>query len=115
MTREFWVERVTRIELALSAWEVSSAIRDLRAATLIRDILARLAASDRESPPGLTPSGTYRHNVVCANVSALQSRKAAPHESSLSAATSTRPDVRGAASPTACCSPWLVAIRWDDQ
>ena len=54
----YMVERVTRIELALSAWEVSSAIRGLRAETLICGILARLATSDREMPLGLTRSGT---------------------------------------------------------
>jgi hypothetical protein len=51
-------ERVTGIEPALSAWEVSSAIRSLRAETLICGILARQAASDPESPPGLIRSGT---------------------------------------------------------
>jgi hypothetical protein len=44
----------------LSAWEVSSAIRGLRAETRIWGLLARLATSDRESPPGLTRSGTQR-------------------------------------------------------
>ena len=42
----------------LSAWEVSSAIRGLRAEMLICGTLARLATSDRESPSGLTRSGT---------------------------------------------------------
>jgi hypothetical protein len=41
-----------------SAWEVSSAIRGLRAEMLICGILACLAMSDRESPPRLTRSGT---------------------------------------------------------
>ena len=42
----------------LSAWEASFVIRGLRAQTLICGMLARLATSDRESPLGLTPSGT---------------------------------------------------------
>jgi len=49
---------VTGIEPALSAWEVSSAIRALPAKTLISGILARLAPGDRESPLGLSRSGT---------------------------------------------------------
>jgi hypothetical protein len=57
-TWAFVVERVTSIELALSAWEVSSPIRGLPAETLTCDILACLATSDRESPSGLTRSGT---------------------------------------------------------
>ncbi len=44
------------IEPALSAWEVSSAIRGLCAETLICGMLAGLARSDRESPLGLTRS-----------------------------------------------------------
>jgi len=55
---DIYLERVTGIEPALSAWEVSSAICGLRAETLICGILARLATSDRESPLLLTRSGT---------------------------------------------------------
>ena len=58
VTQERVTERVTGIEHAQSAWEVSSAIRSQPAETLICGILARLAISDRESPPGLTRSGT---------------------------------------------------------
>lgn len=48
--------------LSPSAWEVSSVICGLPAETLICAILARLATSDRESPRGPTPSGTYGHD-----------------------------------------------------
>jgi len=51
------VERVTGIEPALSAWEVSATIRGLPADTLVCGTLARLTASDRELPPSLTQSG----------------------------------------------------------
>ena len=54
----YYLERVTGIEPALSAWEVSSAIHGLPAKTLICGSLPRLSESDRESPPGLTRSGT---------------------------------------------------------
>jgi hypothetical protein len=57
LTWHFVVERVTGIEPALSAWEVSSAIRGLRAETLICGSSDRVATSDRESPLGLTRSG----------------------------------------------------------
>ena len=60
LTWAFVVERVTRIELALSAWEVSATIRGLPAETLACGTLARLTASDRELPPSLTQSGTQR-------------------------------------------------------
>jgi hypothetical protein len=60
-----YLERVTGIELALSAWEVSSAIRGLSAETLTWGILARLTTSDRESPPGLTRSGTQWARQAC--------------------------------------------------
>src|SRR6476661_3998181 len=46
--------------LAPSAWEVSATIRGLPADTLACGTLARLTASDRESPLGLIRSGTQR-------------------------------------------------------
>jgi hypothetical protein len=52
------LERVTGIDPALSAWEVSATIRGLPADTLACGTLARLTARDRESPPGLIRSGT---------------------------------------------------------
>jgi hypothetical protein len=51
-------------QAVLSAWKVSSAIRGLPAETLICGILARLGTSDRESPLGLTQSGTQRARRV---------------------------------------------------
>jgi hypothetical protein len=53
------------IEPPLSAWEVSTTIRGLFAETPICGILARLAASDRESPSALTRSGTHRARRAC--------------------------------------------------
>ena len=44
--------------LSPSAWEVSSTTHGLPAETLICNSLVRLSASDRESPLGLTRSGT---------------------------------------------------------
>src|SRR5215471_21056326 len=52
--------------------EVSSATHGLRAQTLICCILARLATSDRESPVGLTRSGTQQaRRAVAACLSRL--------------------------------------------
>ena len=52
------LERVTGIEPALSAWEVSATIRGLPADTLACGTLACLTASDRELLSGLARSGT---------------------------------------------------------
>jgi hypothetical protein len=64
LTWDFLVERVRvsgeGIEPPLSAWEVSVTIRGLPADTLACGTLASLTASDRELPPGLIQSGTYR-------------------------------------------------------
>jgi hypothetical protein len=50
------LKRVTGIEPALSAWEVSATLRGLPADTLARGALARLTATDRELLPSLTQS-----------------------------------------------------------
>ena len=56
----FVVERVTRIELALSAWEVAATIRGLPADTLACGTLARLTASGRQASPNRARSGHDR-------------------------------------------------------
>jgi hypothetical protein len=43
--------KIASVEQPLSAWEVSATIRGLPANTLVCGALARLTASDRESPP----------------------------------------------------------------
>jgi hypothetical protein len=52
------VRRIGVTALSPSAWEVSSTTHGLPAETLICNSLVRLSASDRESPLGLTRSGT---------------------------------------------------------
>src|SRR5262249_16022140 len=56
----YFAKRTDRSTRGLSAWEVSSVVRGLRAEKLICGILARLPVTDAESPLGLTSSGTYR-------------------------------------------------------
>ena len=62
-TWRFFVERVTGIELALSAWEVCGAPRVLPAESVTCGDLDGVSASDRDYPWALLPSGTQRARV----------------------------------------------------
>jgi hypothetical protein len=53
-------ERVTRIELALSAWEVGGAVAPSPADSVTCGDLGGLSLSDRDYPRVLLPSGTQR-------------------------------------------------------
>jgi len=56
----FVVERATRIELALSAWEVCGVADPLPADRRICGPIGHLSVVDRERPPALVRSGTWR-------------------------------------------------------
>jgi hypothetical protein len=60
LSRRFVVERVTRIELALSAWEFGSAVHPVPADSLTCRCADALPDSDRDYPRLLTLSGTQR-------------------------------------------------------
>jgi len=94
-----YAERVTRIELALSAWEVCGATRVLPAESVTCRDHDGLSVSDRDYPRVLLPSGTQR-----ARPDPRIKRKTRPSSKPSSPSVLLAP-------PHSSCSTWCGEVR----